>query len=318
MAQLDTVTKKMAKREKFKDLWRHIFKYRVLYLMILGGIAYYVIFCYLPLYGILIAFKSFKFKLGILRSPWVGLDNFIRVFTNKAFYNVFKNTLIISLGKLITGFPAPLILALLLNELKQKTFKRVTQSVLYLPYFLSWIIVAGLCFNLFSSTNGVIPKLVATFGIEMPSLITDPRYFRAFLYVTDIWKNAGWGTIIYLAAIAGIDPALYEAAVIDGCNRFKQMIYVTLPSISTTIVVLLVLSLGNIMYAGFDQVFNLYSNRVYGVADIIDTYVYRMGLINGDYESSAVVGLTQSVINSLLLFSANFVTGKLSDEGSVI
>lgn len=302
------------KKDKNGNIPKRIRKYWILYVMILGGMLYFIIFHYVPLYGLLLAFKDFKYRLGIFGSPWVGWKNFHRLFASSAFQTAFRNTIIISIGKIVTGFPAPLILSLLINELHSLKFKKVTQSVLYLPYFLSWVIVAGICFNMFSTTNGAIPKLVASMGGKMPELLSEPSTFRGFLYITDIWKGMGWGTILYMAAISGIDPTLYEAAIMDGCNRFKQAIYITLPSIRFTIVTLLILSVGNVMNAGFDQIFNLYSNRVYGVADIIDTYVYRIGVINADYGISTVAGLTKSIINCILLFTANYFAGKLTDE----
>lgn len=295
-------------------LSRKIWNYRIFYLMMAVGVLYFVVFKYATLYGLLIAFKKYSFKNGIWGSKWVGLANFEKVFRGSELSSVFRNTLIISMGKLILGFPAPIILALLLNEVRHTGFKRAVQSVLYMPRFLSWIIMAGICSNLFSSTNGVLPLLVKKMGGTMPSLITDPRYFRGFLYATDIWKGMGWGTIIYLAAITGIDPQLYEAATIDGCNRFQNVIYITLPCISTTVVTLLVLNVGGIMNAGFDQIFALYSDKTRPVADIIDTYVYRLGLQTGKYEYATVIGMAKSVINCILLFSANWVAGKISGD----
>ena len=206
-----------------------IWSYRVLYFMIFIGFLYFIVFRYATMYGLLIAFKNYRIRLGILGSPWVGFANFPPAFANTEFPRVLRNTIIISFGKLLFGFPAPIILALLLNELRSQTYKRIVQSLLYVPHFISWIIMAGLFQNLFSITNGAIPLALKFINIEMPSLIADPRYFVGFLFGTDVWKSMGWGTIIYLAAISGINPELYESALIDGCNRFQQTLYITLP-----------------------------------------------------------------------------------------
>jgi putative aldouronate transport system permease protein len=282
--------------------------------MILAGAAYFFIFKYATLYGLLIAFKSYRIRLGILGSPWAGFANFPRALGNPDLPRIVTNTLVISFSKLLFGFPFPIILALLLNELRSQKFKRIIQSLLYLPHFLSWIIMAGICKNLFSVTNGVIPLFMRNLGVEMPSLISDPQYFIGFLVVSEIWKSAGWGTIIYLAAISGIDAELYESAVIDGCNRLQQIIHITLPCIAVTVVTLLVLNTGGIMNAGFDQIFNLYSPRTMRVGDIIDTYVYRLGILNGRFEYSTIIGMFKSIINCVLLFTVNWIAGKLSDS----
>ena len=294
---------------------RSTFKnYGTLYLMMLVGFVWFIIFKYATLSGLVIAFKKFSIRKGIWGSEWVGFKNFQKVFKGTDLPIVFKNTLTISFWKLVIGFPAPVILALLLNEVHNVAFKCVIQSTVYLPHFLSWVIMAAICNNLFSSTSGAIALFLAKFGITMPSFMSDPRYFRGFLYFTDVWKNMGWGTIIYLAAITGIDPQLYEAATIDGATRLQSVFHVTIPCIATTMVTLLVLSVGGVMNAGFDQVFNLYNDMTRPVADIIDTYVYRLGLQSFKYEYATVVGMTKAAINCVLLFSANWVAGKISDS----
>jgi len=308
------VNNQLARRNKVKRLLRNVWKYRVIYLMISVGVLYFIIFKYATFYGLLLAFKNYKIRLGIMGSPWVGLKNFSTVFSGKDFPRVFQNTIIISFFKLLFGFPAPIIISLLLNELTARRFKRVAQTALYFPHFISWTILAGMFYSLFSATMGVIPRLLASYGISMPSMIYDPNYIRGFLYATDVWKNVGWYTIIYLAAISGIDPQLYDAAIVDGCNRFQQVRYVTLPSIMLTIVTLLVLNVGGIMNAGFEQIFNLESEITRDVVDIIDTYVYRFGLRSGKFEYATVVGITKSIINCALLFTANWVAGKLAES----
>jgi putative aldouronate transport system permease protein len=296
------------------QLLKKAWGYKALYSMAFIGFAWFILFRYVPLYGILIVFKQFRARLGIMGSPWVGLQNFRAVLTNIEVPRIVLNTLYISFLRLIFGFPAPIILSLLLNELQSRRFKRIVQSLLYLPHFLSWIVIAGLCYNLFSINNGVIPLALKNIGIDMPSLMTDPKYFIGFLVVTDIWKGMGWGTIIYLAAISGIDAELYESAIMDGCNRFQQAIHITLPCMAVTIVTLLVLSAGGIMNAGFDQIFNLLSARTQQIADIIDTYVYRIGIVGGRFEHAAAIGLMRSVVNAALLLTVNWVAGRIGEE----
>lgn len=289
-------------------------KYWVLYLMMLGGLTYFFIFEYLTLPGLYIVFTDFSFRKGIFGSPFVGLKNFQQVFKINQFSWVLKNTIEISFMKFLLGFPAPIILALLLNEVQNSKFKKVIQSILYLPHFLSWIIMAGICTNLFSTVAGFIPLILKQWGITMPSLMTDPNYIRPFLYATDIWKGVGWGTIIYMAALAGVDQQLYEAAAIDGCNRLQLVRHVTLPAISVTVVTLMVMNLGGIMSAGFDQIFNLGNDMVQDKVDIIDTWSYRLAWESYRYEWSAVVGLFKAVVNAMLLYTANWITGKISDS----
>jgi putative aldouronate transport system permease protein len=304
----------MTHRALVSQQTKKIWGYRALYAMILVGFAYFIIFKYITLYGLLIAFKNYRIRLGILGSPWAGFSNFPKALGNKDIPRIVYNTLVISFGRLLFGFPAPIILALLLNELKSPIFKRAIQSVLYLPYFISWIIMAGICSNLFSITNGVIPLFLKNIGITMPSLISNPKYFVGFLIGSDIWKGMGWGTIVYLAAITGVDPELYESAVVDGCNRFQQIFHITLPCIVPTIVILLVINMGGIMNAGFDQIFNLYGATTMQVADIIDTYVYRLGIQSGRFEYSAIIGMFKSVVNCVLLFTVNWIAGRIGES----
>ena len=301
------------RRRTLKRMWNM----RTLYLMILVGVVYFVVFRYATMYGVLIAFKNFKARRGIWGSEWVGLKNFQAVFGGADVARVFRNTIQISLMKLLTGFPAPIILAILLNEIYHPRFKKVVSSVLYMPHFLSWTVFGGILFSLFSSTTGSIPRFVLNVsGVQMPSLITDPAYARAFLYASNIWKEVGWSTIIYSAAIAGIDQQLYESAIIDGANHFQEIWHITLPCIRVTIATLLVLDVGNIMSAGFDQIFNLHTNMnaAKSSVEILDTYVYEVGVKNGKFSYSAVVGITKSVINAVLLVIANTTVGKLTGE----
>jgi putative aldouronate transport system permease protein len=308
----DTLLIEPRKHTLLQALYRH----RWLYLMILPGIAAYVIFTYLPMYGIVLAFKTYKVRLGITGSPWVGLANFVDAFRDDMFWRAFRNTLVISVGKTLIGFPAPIILAILLNELRNERFKRVSQSLLYLPHFLSWVIIAGLIFSLFSASSGAVSKLiVGVFGGKPLAILGNPRYFLWLVYLSDIWQGAGWGTIIFLAALSGINPELYESAYMDGAGRLRMIWSITLPSMSYAITVMLILSVGYLMEAGFQQVFNLYSPSVYSVGDIIDTYVYRLGIKSARYELSTAVGLFQSVINCGLLLATNKIVKLLGGEG---
>ena len=305
------------KKMQRKKTWKKAWNMRLLYIMIFVGFAYFIIFRYATIYGLLIAFKKYKAKLGIMGSEWVGLDNFRKVFKGKDIWRVFGNTITISFWKLILGFPAPIILAILLNEIRGKRFKKGVSSILYMPHFLSWTVFGGILFNLFSSTTGSIPRFVLNnFGVQMPSLITDPQYARGFLYATNIWKNVGWDTIIYTAAIAGIDQELYEAAIVDGANHWQEIWHVTLPGISVTIATLLVLNVGSIMSAGFDQIFNLHyeMNTAKSSVDILDTYVYELGIKTGKMEYATVIGITKSIINCMLLFTANKAAGKITGD----
>lgn len=292
-------------------LWKH----RYLYLLVLPGIAFYLLFDYAPLYGIILAFKKFMYNKGISGSPWVGLANFQYIFKDSGFWNAFRNTIIISFGKLIIGFPAPIILALLLNELRREGVKRFFQSILYLPHFFSWVIVAGLVFNLLSSTSGALSRLIVQLGGEPLRVLGNPAAFRPLVYATAVWKGAGWGTIVYLAAIAGINPELYESAFIDGAGRWQRMRFITLPSLAYAIFILLILDIGYLMEAGFDQIFNLYNPPTYPVGDIIDTYVYRLGVVMARYDRSTAIGLFKSVINCALLLSTNRIVKALGYEG---
>jgi putative aldouronate transport system permease protein len=289
-------------------------KYRAIYLMLLPTVAFYLLFAYAPMYGVLIAFKDFYMTKGVLGSPWVGLKHFETLFSLVKFRQVFMNTVQINFLRLLFGFPAPLILALLLNELKNAAFKRVVQTIVYLPYFISWVTIAGVMFMLLSS-GGAVNTLISQMGFEKVNFLANTGMFRPLLVVSGIWKEVGWGTIIYLAALFGISPELYEAAAIDGANRWTRLLRITLPSIMPTTGILLILTLGNLMTGNFDQVFNLYNASVYEVGDIIETYMYRIGLAEGKYSLGAAVGLFLNVINFALLLTVNRVVKKTNGYG---
>jgi putative aldouronate transport system permease protein len=279
------------------------------YFLLLPGLVYYIIFRYGPLFGMLIAFKDYKLSLGVFGSQWSGLKWFTILFSNADFWTAFRNTLIISIYKMIFTFPVPIILALLLNEVKSMVYKKTIQTIVYLPYFISWVVISGIMFSLLSPSTG----LLGLFGLKTSPLM-QPESFRGLLVLSQVWKEAGWGTVIFLAAISMINPSLYEAAIVDGASRLKQIIYITLPCISSTIVILLILRTGSILSAGFDQIFVLYNPSVYNVSDILDTYVYRVGLTMGRYSLASAAGLFQSVVGCILLFTTNWISKKMGEE----
>lgn len=289
-------------------------KYR--YILILPGILVVFVFSYMPMYGIVLAFKDFKIKSGILFSAWNGLENFSRFFGRAVAGDVIWNTLFIGVTQLAITFPVPIILALLLNELRSKRFRGLIQSTIYLPHFVSWVIMYSLLFSLFSITGGVVNKVLMSTGLPAINLLSDPDMFYGMLYGTSIWKEAGWGTIIYMAAIAGVDEEMHEAAYLDGANRFQRCIYITLPSIAFVVTTMLILNVGSVMGANFDQIMNLRTASTQTtVAQVIDTYVYDMGVEKGQYDFSTAIGLFQQGVNCVLLFVSNFVVKKMSGEG---
>ena len=292
-------------------------KHLALTLMFLPVIIYFIVFKYVPMGGIVIAFKNYKIKQGIFGSAWCGLDNFTKAFATPTFARSVKNTLVISGLKLLFGFPAPILLALMLNEVTHIRFKKTVQTITYLPHFLSWVVLAGMFQQLLSPNNGAVNAVLKqVFGLkDSIYFLGSNQYFRGTLIVTDIWKNVGWSSILYLATISGIDPALYEAATVDGASRWQCTRYITLPSLVSTIVVMLILNIGSIMDAGFDQVFNLYNSAVYQTGDIIDTYVYRYGLGDMKYSLATAVGLFKNVIAFVLVVGTNLIARRISGEG---
>jgi putative aldouronate transport system permease protein len=295
------------------SLINSISKYKYYYLMFLPGLLVLLIFAYAPMFGLIIAFKDYSFAEGIFKSPWASPDIFkwFKIaFTGDSFSTILKNTLLISFLKIIFNFPAPILLALLINEVRNKYFKKTVQTIIYLPHFISWVVISGIVMALLSSSNGIL----SAFGFKS-SILMSPKYFRGLLVVSEMWKEAGWGTVVYLAAIAGISVEMYEAAVIDGCNRLQQIFYITLPSIVSTIAILLILRTGQIMSAGFDQIFVLYSPITYSVADIIDTYVYRTGLAVGRFSLATAVGLFKSLVGLILVLTTNKIVKGMGESG---
>jgi putative aldouronate transport system permease protein len=301
--------------ERRRSLIREILMNKYVYLLLLPGVVFYIIFNYIPMYGITLAFKEFVIRKGILGSPWVGLQNFQYILGEPEFWKVFKNTLIISFGRIITGFPIPILIAILLNELKEGAYKKGLQTFYTFPHFLSWVIIAGIVRNLFSN-DGAVNNLLFTLAAQRYDFLANNDLFRPLLFMTDIWKEAGWSSIIYLATIAGINPELYEAAHIDGANRFQRMLHITWPELRPTVVLLLILAVGNCMNAGFDQIYNLYNPLVYDSGDIIDTYLFRITfLTNPEYGVSTAVGLFKSLINLGLLLTADRFLKLIGERG---
>lgn len=305
------------KENTFMIIFQKYCKEWQLVLMFLPVILCLAIFHYVPIYGVIIAFKDYKIIQGILGSPWVGLKHFRLLFTAPSFREVFSNTIKISFLRILFGFPAPIILALLLNEIKNTRYKKVVQTISYLPHFLSWVILSGIFINFLSPTTGFVNQIITYFGGKPIYFLADTDYFVPTLIVTGIWKGIGWGTIIYLAAISNINPELYEAAIVDGANRFKRVIHITLPSIAPVISILFILNSGNLINAGFDQIFNLYNEAVYRVADIIDTYVYRRGIQQAQYSFSTAVGLFKNIISFSLVLITNIIVRKINNEGGI-
>lgn len=307
-----------AKPEHERTAWerfcKDVIRDKWLYLLLLPGLVFLIIFRYIPIFGNVIAFMDYN-PYDASQNVWVGLKHFQDLLTRPQFLQVFGNTLYISILKMVCGFPIPIILALMMNEMKNLKFKKVAQTLLYLPNFISWVVLAGLIMNMLDPDTGLVTSIINSITGEQVQVLTDTRYFVPMLVITDIYKGAGWGTIIYFAALSGIDPQLYEAAEIDGARKWKQLLHITLPSITPTIVVMLILSCNNIVNAGFDQIFMLYSALVYSVADIIDTYVYRIGIKNADYSFSTAAGLFKSVIALVMILIVNTVAKKTGNEG---
>lgn len=303
------------KKEAFRvRLWKDLKKNKNLYLMLLPIVLYYIIFCYYPMYGAQIAFRDYSPKKGITGSEWVGFKHFVDFFNNIYFGRLIRNTLSINLKNLIIGFPMPIILALMLNEVRCSAFKKVVQTISYLPHFISTVVIAGMILQ-FTATKGFITQIMTLFGYPEQNMMLNPDFFQNIYVFSDIWQGIGWGSIIYIAAISGISADLYEAAKIDGAGRFKQIWHVTLPGILPTIITMLILRIGNMMSLGFEKIILLYNASIYETSDVISTFVYRMGLVDHDYSFSSAVGLFNSVINLLLLFLANKVSKRVTGHG---
>ena len=283
------------------------------YLLILPVLIVLILFSYKPMYGLIIAFKNFRPRLGIAGSKWVGFQNFQSLFGDVYFTRLLRNTLSISLLNILFGFPLPIILALSLNEVRNNAFKRIVQTMTYMPYFVSMVVSCALV-RVYCQTNGIFSQIFVAFGGDAQNLLMNPRYFYPIYIISDLWQFVGWNSIIYLAALSGIDQEQYEAARIDGAGRFKQMIHITLPGLMPTITVLFILRMGSVLNVGFEKVLLLYNEATYEVADVISTYVYRRGIMQADYSYATAVGLFNSVVNVAFLLGANALSRKYSDS----
>lgn len=294
-------------------LKRRIWKNKELYLIILPVVIYYILFHYKPMYGLIIAFQDYSPRRGIWGSDWVGLSHFKDFFTGIYFGRLLRNTLQISIATLIFGFPAPIILALLMNELRSKLFSRITQTITYLPHFISMVVLCAMIREFVKEGGFITDIMVKFFGYDGKNLLSRSAYFTPIYVISNIWQGVGWGSIVYLAALTGIDMELYEAARVDGAGRWKQTIHITIPSILPTIITMLIMRMGQIMGVGYEKIILLYNEGIYEKADVISSYVYRMGIMNRQYSFSAAVGLFNSVVNFILVIAANQISKKLTE-----
>jgi putative aldouronate transport system permease protein len=288
-----------------------IIKDRYLLLMMVPGLLIYIFFCYMPMYGVVIAFKDFNPMQGIMQSPWVGMKYFTQFFQSAFFTRLLQNTVLLSVYNLIWAFPIPIIFALFLNELKNGPFKKITQTISYLPHFISVVVVVGMMVNMFSPT-GIVPAILTKTLGTSPRFLSDSKLFRTMYIGSELWQHFGWNSIIYIAALTGIDQQLYEAAKIDGANRLKQMIHIAIPSIAPTIIILLILSCGSILSVGFEKIILMYSPATYSTADVISTYSYRVGLLQSQYSFGSAVGLFNSLANCIILIGVNYISRRVS------
>lgn len=288
---------------------------RWLYLMMVPGILYFAVFRYLPMWGVVIAFQDFNPSVGWLQGTWVGMKHFDRFFGGFEFWKLLRNTSILAVYDLVFFFPLPIVLALMLNEIRRQLFKRTIQTIVYLPHFVSWVVVIGISYLLFTTEGGIVNELITSMGFEKISFLLSETWFRTMVVGQIMWKETGWGTILFLAAIAGVDPQLYEAARIDGANRWWQTWHVTLPAIRSTIVILLILRLGNFLDTGFEQIFLMLNPLNRNVGEVFDTYVYAVGIRQGQYSYSTAIGLFKSVVGFILILAANKLAKRIGEEG---
>ncbi|MCI8889279.1 MAG: sugar ABC transporter permease [Hungatella sp.] len=298
------------------NIKKSVQRYKWLYVMLIPGVVYYLVFKFGPMFGLLAAFKDYQPMRGFFGSPWVGMKHFIRFFTGNSFWRILKNTLVISGLNLIFYFPAPILIALLLNEVRVKWFKTAVQSVLYVPHFLSWVVITGISYALLTTDGGVLNNVIADMtGGKTVNFLGSEKWLYPLVVFQNVWKESGWGTIIFMAALAGIDIEMYEAAKLDGANRLQQIMYITLPAIRSTIITMLILRLGKVMETGFDQLLLMQNPMNRNVAEVIDTYVYSMGMKNGQLSFATAVGLFKSVIGLILVLASDRAAKKVGDEG---
>jgi putative aldouronate transport system permease protein len=301
------------KSSKLKEIKKNLYKSRYLYIMLAPIIIYYVIFHYAPMYGAQIAFKNFNPFEGIWKSPWVGFKYFLQFFQSVYFWRLIRNTLAINIYGLIVGFPAPILLALMLNEIRNKYFKSTVQTIVYLPHFISTVVVVGMIMTFLSPRSGFVNSFIVAFGGKAIHFMSEPGWFRSIYVWSGVWQEAGWGSIIYLAALTGIDPSLYEAAIVDSASRWQRLIYITIPCLIPTVIIMLIMRMGGLLNVGFEKIMLMYNPITYETADVISTYVYRRGIQGAEYSFSTAVGLFNSVINFIILISFNSLSRKVSE-----
>ncbi len=310
------------KRKNFSTLLKQkknvFIRDRYLYLLLLIPLVYFIVFKYIPMIGLQIAFRDYKIHDGMWGSVWVGTKHFVRLFSSPDFYTTLYNTVVLSFLNIIFGFPMPIILAILLNEVNNMPFKRVTQSLLYMPHFISWIVLGGIITSILSPGTGIINNFIKSLGNEPIYFMGDTGWWRVIYVLSGIWKEAGWGTIVYLAAISGINGELYEAARIDGANKLRQMWHITLPGIRSTIAILLIMRMGQVLQVGFEQIYSLQNDMVLSVSDVISTYEYRIGLLSMQYSYTTALGLFKGVVGLIFVVLTNYIVNKLSDGESVL
>lgn len=305
-------TKLLATDGRWTRLWDHFKREWQIYVMLLPTILWFIVFLYKPMYGLQIAFKDYSIFRGVAGSPWVGFEHFETLFSNDQFLRAIGNTIKISALNLLFGFPAPIILALMFNEVLHATYKRTAQTIVYLPHFISSVIIAGIVITAFSPTAGIVNTVMGWFGLDAVYFLTQPEWFRPIFVGTGIWQEAGFGSIVFLAAIAGVNPSLYESAVVDGANRWQMMWKITIPSILPTILIMLIIRIGNIMEVSFELVILLYQPATYETADVVNTWIYRQGLQSGQYDLAAAGGLFNAVVAFVLVMTANTLSRRFS------
>ncbi|GAB2557020.1 ABC transporter permease [Gracilibacillus alcaliphilus] len=313
-----TVTVKEQKRiKKLKrsETWRNIKKNKLIYLMILPGFIYFLIYKYLPMYGLIISFQDYKPYKGVMGSEWVGLEHFQRLFASSEFWMIFKNTLMLFGLQIFIFFPIPIIISLMLNEVRHQFFKRSVQTLIYIPHFMSWVVIVSISYVLLTLDGGIVNAILETLGFSKVNFLLNEEWFRPMYILQVIWREAGWGTIIFLAAITAVDPQLYEAARMDGANRFRQMWHITIPAIRNVIIVLLILKIGDVLELGFEHVYLLLNSSNRNVAEIFDTYVYVAGLQQGQFSYSTAVGFFKGGVGLIMVVFANWLAKKFNEEG---
>lgn len=315
-----TMTDSIRMREQNKDSAMSRFLKRLkrdkwMYILLLPGLLYFAIFKYVPMWGVLLAFKNYQPFTGFMNSEWVGLDHFRDFFQNPDFPRLLRNTLLLSFYNLVFFFPAPIVIALMLNEIRKDFYKRTIQTLIYVPHFISMVIVASISYVFLTTEGGIVNSLLEQYTGQKIDFLSNPDWFRPLIILQTMWKECGWGTIIFLAALAGVDTEQYEAAIVDGANRWRQMWHITLPSVRSTIIILLILRVGDVLENGFEQIYLMTNALNREVADVFDTYVYMMGITQGAFSYSTAVGLFKSIVGVILVFTSNYLAKKFGQSG---